>query len=46
MYQIYDNKLQCYVGKPYGSLQRAHARADKLDSQYGAVRYTVRRVAN
>jgi hypothetical protein len=44
MYQIYDIKLQCYVGKPYGSLHAAHRRADKLDMAYGAVRYQVRRV--
>jgi len=43
MYQIIDSKTGAVVGT-YSETQarRARARADKLDSVYGAVRYTVR----
>lgn len=41
-YQIIDNQTKRPVGKPYHSLSRAHHRADKLDLEYGAIRYIVR----
>lgn len=40
-YRIFDNICKCYVGKVYDSSVKAHRRADKLDLQYGAIRYVV-----
>ena len=45
MYKIIDIKTKQQVGSLYATLSRAHKRADKLDSEYGAVRYIVERVA-
>ena len=42
-YQVIDNQTQVVMGI-YSSLKAAHRRADKLDMEYGAVRYVVRRV--
>jgi hypothetical protein len=44
MYQVYDSHTGAEVGKPSKSLRSAHRKADKLDNEYGAVRYVVRRV--
>ena len=41
MYQIIDMKTGQPVGKPYTNVRRARARRDKLDLQYGAIRYRV-----
>ena len=43
-WEIIDGYTGWRVGKPYTSLNRAHRKADKLDLEYGAVRYSVRRV--
>jgi len=39
---IIDTHTGLQVGKPYTHRNRARARADRLDNQYGAVRYAVR----
>jgi hypothetical protein len=44
MYLIIDVKTNRPVGKPYQSIRRAYARADKLDLIYGAVRYIVKSI--
>lgn len=41
MYKIIDIKTGLQVGKPYATLKRARRRADKLDLEYGAIRYVV-----
>lgn len=41
-YIIVDTHTGLQVGKPYTQRNRARARADRLDNQYGAVRYVVR----
>lgn len=38
---IYDLKDRVIVSKPYKSRLRARLRVNKLDSAYGAYRYTV-----
>lgn len=43
MYEIIDIQTRKRVGRRYASLSEAHARADELDNEYGAVRYIVRR---
>lgn len=43
-YIIIDTLTGQQVGKPYTQRNRARARADRLDNQYGAVRYAVRAV--
>jgi len=45
-YKIIDLKTQQQVGKNYKGTQRnrARARADKLDLEYGAYRYIVRAI--
>lgn len=45
MYQIIDIKTGLPVGKSYKNARRARTRRDKLDLQYGAIRYRVERVA-
>lgn len=42
MFIIWDRINQCQVGKPYSNRNRARARVDKLDNDYGAYRYSVR----
>jgi hypothetical protein len=44
MYEIWDIKEKRRVGTPYKARQRARTRADKLDLEYGAIRYIVRLV--
>ena len=44
MYVIKDIKTGQQVGKPYQDAKRARRRADKLDLQYGAIRYRVVRI--
>jgi hypothetical protein len=41
---IWDTKEKKTVGKPYGERSRANRRVDKLDNDYGAYRYQVRRM--
>jgi hypothetical protein len=43
-YEVVDSKTGKVMGKPYNSRSRARGRADKLDNDYGAYRYKVRRV--
>lgn len=43
-YQVIDTRTGSVVGT-YASKQRARNRRDALDSQYGAVRYSVQEVA-
>ena len=43
-YEIVDSKTGRVIGKPYNSRSRATGRADKLDNEYGAYRYKVRKV--
>ena len=45
-FEIVDSKTGKVLGKPYSSRSRARARADKLDNEYGAYRYKVRRVGS
>lgn len=42
VYIIVDTKTKKQVGKDYTDRQRASTRADKLDLEYGAVRYVVK----
>jgi len=42
MYKIIDIQTGLQVGKDYASRKRASTRANKLDLEYGAVRYSVR----
>jgi hypothetical protein len=44
MYRIIDTKTGQQVGTDYSDARRARSRADKLDNEYGAYRYSVRRV--
>lgn len=44
MYKIIDIKTGAQVGKNYQCRRRARQRANKLDLQYGAIRYVVRPV--
>lgn len=41
---IWDLREQRQVGKSYGDRRRATRRADKLDLEYGAIRYQVRKL--
>ena len=41
MYQVIDNQTRLPIGKPMASKQRARAKRDRLDLEYGAVRYSV-----
>lgn len=41
MYEIIDIQTKRRVGTTYESRQRAQRRADRLDMEYGAVRYVV-----
>lgn len=43
-YQIWDTRKSMWIGKPVANRKRLTRRADKLDNQYGAVRYQVRRI--
>jgi hypothetical protein len=43
MYQVYDRQTGQNVGKPVQTLSAATKKVNKLDSQYGAVRYGYRR---
>ena len=43
-YRIIDNHTKQQIGKLYTSRVRATRRRDKLDLQYGAIRYRVERV--
>ena len=45
-YEVVDSRTDKVLGKPYNSKSRARARADKLDNEYGAYRYKVRRVGS
>lgn len=45
-FEIVDSKTGKVVGKPYSSRSRARARVDRLDNEYGAYRYKVRRVGS
>lgn len=38
---VVDRHTATIVSKPYASKSRARARADKLDNEYGAYRYSV-----
>ena len=42
---IWDNIGRNWASKPYSDRRRARGRADRLDLQYGAIRYSVRPVA-
>jgi hypothetical protein len=44
MFKIIDIKTQKQVGKPYADRKRARTRANKLDLEYGAIRYVVKQV--
>lgn len=44
MYQVIDGKTQKVVSGPYISRVRASRRANKLDLEYGAIRYHVRQL--
>ena len=44
MWIIIDSRTGLQVGKQYDSSRKAHAKADRLDSVYGAVRYIVKPV--
>ena len=41
-WEIVDHQTGSRVGKPYNNLKAAHRKADKLDTEHGAVRYSVR----
>ena len=41
-YVIWDTVARCVIGGTYASLKRARGRADRLDMEYGAIRYMVR----
>lgn len=41
---IIDRHTGAQIGKPYTDKNRARTRANKLDLQYGAYRYTVKTV--
>lgn len=43
-YVIVDRHTGATIGKPYTNARRARSRADKLDNEYGAYRYSVRPV--
>lgn len=43
-YQIIDTKTGQAVGKPRNTRAAAQRRADRLDTEYGAVRYVVRTI--
>ena len=43
-YAVIDRQTGLQVGKDYTSKNRARSRADKLDLQYGAYRYSVRTI--
>jgi hypothetical protein len=43
-YRIWDKQSQVFVSTVYGKLTRATRRADKLDNEYGAYRYSVRAI--
>ena len=45
-YEVVDSRTGKVMGKPYTSKSRARARADKLDNDYGAYRYKVRKVGS
>jgi hypothetical protein len=42
MYMVIDLQTGFQVGRPCKSRRAAQRRADRLDQQYGAVRYAVR----
>jgi hypothetical protein len=42
MYQVIDNQTNCAVGKPMISKRMARNKADRLDLEYGAIRYSVK----
>lgn len=44
-HEVYDRKEKKVVGK-YKDAKRARTRADKLDNEYGAYRYGVRKIAD
>lgn len=44
-YEIIDRLTGYRVGKPYKCRKRARTRADRLDNEYGAYRYSVRQTA-
>lgn len=44
MYEIIDRHTGERIGGTYQSRSRAQLRADKLDNEYGAYRYSVRLV--
>ena len=41
-YQVIDRQTNQKIGKPYSTRTRANNKADKLDMEYGAIRYVVR----
>jgi hypothetical protein len=43
-FAVVDNISGAFVGKPHRTIASARRKADKLDSEYGAVRYRVQRV--
>lgn len=43
-YIVIDRKNGEQVGKPYLSKNRARSRVDKLDSEYGSYRYSVKQI--
>jgi hypothetical protein len=45
-FEVVDSRTGKVMGKPYNSRSRARSRADKLDNEYGAYRYKVRRVGS
>lgn len=44
-YRVVDSRTGDTIGRPYTTRTRARRAADRLDLQYGAVRYFVRETA-
>lgn len=40
-YRIYDHIEECWLKGTYKSRRAAYRRADRLDLEYGAIRYSV-----
>lgn len=45
LYQIWDSRNQCAVGKKTANVKRLRNRVDKLDAEYGGYRYSVQNVS-
>lgn len=44
LYHIIDNHTKRVVSAPYKSRRRARLRADRLDLEYGAIKYQVKEI--